>query len=683
MSRWSYRTTSREDGASLLMVLFAIVFVSGIISVLITIIDGGTRQSASLNQTQSQRLAGASALQAAEAVVANTVYTSPSSVPCLNGGSISYTDPNGLSFQTTCTLLSAPGSGSFSDGSFVNSTAQIGADAVVLTGKPSSLNMSGKGSLNLGGNMRAAGNLDIYGSGSAPGGNGACPWPYVVAPQTNCGQVALDPGMAWAAGTCAGSGVTNNPPGLFPLLDVNASVASQPYCSGLANTSSAMTTAFGSQIAAILNQEASQLPTLNVSAVANFSGPLPGASPECATDSKGNGVLYLHPGYYTDGAQLSLYTGWDTSTNKASQYYVNATGLNQTGLCVSTGSSSTTPVMTVVLLPSSSTPPYGANPAPANGTSGQYFLNLNQPWVVANQITLVGGTPVFVAKGAAPGGTVDHYTCEPPYDLLGNGAYKQNAGVELVFGSTTGGANVNGIIAGNGSNSGNGQPQNRGSVTLCGTYDGTHVPAVIYGTTSTLSLSNAGVSVGTLTAHASTSPCNLATLNGSTPCAALLSNSQFGSFNLYGTVFAPRDSLNLELNPICLTKQLPVPHLNGEYLSGQFLDCELDYDTTNYPQRVGQVSIYGGVVLSGFQTNNSNTLTTGAKIALGTAGWLPAAQVPTGAGGGGLDLGFTACSPSVTACSYLARSEAEYDTPTVSGSSITSWTRVRVHEWLN
>jgi Tfp pilus assembly protein PilX len=89
------RGAPRDGGASLLMVLFAVVFVAGIISLLVTLLDGGMRQSASLNQTQATRLAGGSALQAAESIVANTTYSSPASVPCLNGGTISYTDPVG------------------------------------------------------------------------------------------------------------------------------------------------------------------------------------------------------------------------------------------------------------------------------------------------------------------------------------------------------------------------------------------------------------------------------------------------------------------------------------------------------------------------------------------------------------------------------------------------------------
>jgi hypothetical protein len=642
------RGAPRDGGASLLMVLFAVVFVAGIISLLVTLLDGGMRQSASLNQTQATRLAGGSALQAAESIVANTTYSSPASVPCLNGGTISYTDPSGTSFQTTCTLLAAPGSGSYSDGGFVNNHPNIGADAVVLTGTGTSLSMSGKGALNFGGNLRAYADVTYQSGGGASG-----PCPSLTSSLTSCGLIDLNPGMAWVAGACPW-------PGLFPLLPLGATTPTQPYCSGLSNTTAAMTTAFRSQINSILAQAGTQLPQLTTSGVA-----FP-PTQTCSIDSHGNGVMYLSPGYYKSGTLLSAYTGWDYTSNTPLQIWY-ATGSAQAPIttCVKT-SAGNTPINTVALQP------------------GQFFFDLlDQPWRVANQESLVGGTISAVqgdtVKVKSKSTTNWHYVCKQPYDANGN--YQVNGGVELVFGSSSSVSNVNGIVVGDfGGNSAG----NRGVVTLCGDYSALspRVPVVVEGLSSNLSLSLSPSGSDTLYAHSTS--CNLA-VSGST-CSALLSNtvgsatSAFGSLNLMGAVYAPMDSLQLTLNVDCLdTSNNPLP-----WMSGPFLDCELNQGNYTAPAtNSGQVSMEGGIVIAGLLAQDLNSRTNGQPIAQGNANWLPAAWVPGNNGGGGLDLGFTACSPSTATCTFAAQSEAAYGSPVLSGSSVTSWGSVMVHKWLN
>ena len=200
-----------DSGASLVMVLFAIVFVSAAVTAILTLVDGGLRQNTTLSTRQSQRVAVNGALQAAIAQVGLGSYANTGGYPTCptGGGTVTFTDPTVGVVTVRCAIKSLSYGGS-PDGS---ANLHLGQDALILT-DTTDANESlqfGSGSadnewgwLSFSGNVRAKGNVGSIGMDAKSGK--AC-LTYTTDPGTSCDQIIVSNGAVWASKTCASPGI--------------------------------------------------------------------------------------------------------------------------------------------------------------------------------------------------------------------------------------------------------------------------------------------------------------------------------------------------------------------------------------------------------------------------------------------------------------------------------------------
>lgn len=118
----------RDDtGASLLLAMFAVLFVSIVVSVMVTGLDGGIRQNTQVALTQNDRIATSGALQAAIALTSRSSYA-VGSLACPIGNGFTYSDPTFGSVRITCKSVKEDALSASGD-----SNLDLGDDAVVLT----------------------------------------------------------------------------------------------------------------------------------------------------------------------------------------------------------------------------------------------------------------------------------------------------------------------------------------------------------------------------------------------------------------------------------------------------------------------------------------------------------------------------------------------------------------------
>jgi hypothetical protein len=585
-----------------MMVIFSIIFISGVVAALLTLIDGGSYQGAQLGRVQSNRIAAGGALQAAISQMykgklpgTNGFPTCPAGLGSAPQQVVTYTDPVSGTVTVTCQVTQlANGSTSGSP------RLDLGADALILTDTTdpyASLSLNngpsdGWGWLAFSGNVRLKGGTNSV-QVNARGGK-VCN-PYNPIP-TDCSQIVFGNGALWAdKGLCStGSGV----------------YAASLSCN-MGGTEAGI-------IDSILAKASTELP-FPMAAVVDQSG---GANTTCTSANAQTNTpaeMILAPGYY-GGPSGTAFLNDVTS----SKYYVKTTGgVHSCALVTSAPNGQhPTPITTVILAPGST------------ASNGNYFFGLNATWTVANGVTLVGGTQYLVTD---PSSTTAYVDCNAT-----------SSGVQLIFGAIAANSNVHGL-------------NSAGVVTLCGLSNsgaGLNGPSkvVLRGVTSadTDSVDSSGNGYRAVagqrlypdaTCQPSVSTCALLTnTTGST-------NSPGGAFNIVsGFTYAPNDSIYVYLAPAC-----------GGTSRWSYLNCEAGPRTQTY--RVGTggvVSFNAGMVLDGiYATIPGNDQVSGLD-ASGTWGgvpWIPLVNLPSC--GSGTTVHFVASGSSSVAGAFSSASDAQ------------------------
>ena len=693
------RISGGDSGASLLMVLFAIVFVSAAVTVLLSTIDGGLRQGFQLDSNQSNRLGTSGALQTAISQVYRGEFPGANGSPTCptRGGALTYSDPTVGPVAVTCYIKSL-GNGGKPDGS---DHLDLGQDALILTDTTDATGSlqfdnppaSGWGWLVFDGSTR----INSKSSGDSiwfnPKSVGACtPFATVAG---KCSQIVVGGGGAlWGVGACINT-QTNDSTGIYANGGVN--------CNNMYNGSPGH---FDTQITTIINKEnagaSSELPFPSTVSVANKSNIL--ATATCAAGSgSAPPTMTLTPGYFGGAIGTA-----DLNTATSGGYGVKSGG------CVSSGKGATT-INTIILSP------------------GVYYFRLTSAWIIGSGVSVVGGVPTLLTDPTNVS-TTDYYACDAT-----------KSGTELVFAAATAGKTVNGV-------------ENSGVMTLCGMTNPSYVagsattgpstvalrglwsgdnpvsidlsptatPATITnvvgdGTTITYTTTASnGLAVGddvTVSGVISTPPgtfnlqnqvvtavnlksftftianpnqstyqtggtvfgAQLWTQNVCTPtaasggagaCALLNSNIKTGytgSFNVTGFTFAPNDSFALAISPDC-----------GTTTEWARLDCEANPTVGNG----GIASFNLGLVLDGmyaFAPGNKTVTGDNAAGLWDGVPWVPVSSLPASAGSA--DIVFFATGTSSVTGSFSGSAEGLFSVYPTSGSSFESVTVTGWHNW--